>query len=71
MKITLKKAWDSFLVNPVNVQAPLTKITKKIRNGIINTDKSNSKSINNQLIFILLVLVNKYSYFEEVYLWNF
>lgn len=53
MKIILKKVWDSFLVNPVNVQAPLTKITKKIRNRIIN----------NQLILYLMVLVYKYSYY--------
>ncbi len=70
MKIILKKVWDSFLVNPVNVQAPLTKITKKIRNRIINTTKTN-KSINNQLILYLMVLVYKYSYSEEVYLWSF
>ncbi len=70
MKIILKKVWDSFLVNPVNVQAPLTKITKKIRNRIINTTKTN-KSINNQLILYLVLLVNKYSYSEEVYLWSF
>ena len=70
MKIILKKVWDSFLVNPVNVQAPLTKITKKIRNRIINTTKTN-KSINNQLILYLVLLVNKYPYSEEVYLWSF
>ena len=70
MKIILKKVWDSFLVNPVNVQAPLTKITKKIRNRIINTTKTN-KSINNQLILYLVLLDNKYSYSEEVYLWSF
>lgn len=70
MKIILKKVWDSFLVNPVNVQAPLTKITKKIRNRIINTTKTN-KSINNQLILYLVLLVNNYSYSEEVYLWSF
>ena len=70
MKIILKKVWDSFLVNPVNVQAPLTKITKKIRNRIINTTKTN-KSINNQLILYLVLLVNKYSYSEEVHLWSF
>ena len=70
MKIILKKVWDSFLVNPVNVQAPLTKITKKIRNRIINTTKTN-KSINNQLILYLVLLVNIYSYSEEVYLWSF
>ena len=70
MKMILKKVWDSFLVNPVNVQAPLTKITKKIRNRIINTTKTN-KSINNQLILYLVLLVNKYSYSEEVYLWSF
>lgn len=64
MKIILKKVWDSFLVNPVNVQAPLTKITKKIRNRIINTTKTN-KSINNQLILYLMVLVYKYSYYER------
>ena len=58
--IILKKVWG-FLVNPASVQTPLTKITKKIRNGIINTDKSNIRSINNQLILFLLVLVNKYS----------
>ena len=65
MTITLlKKVWDKILVNPVSVQAPLTKITKKNkRSGIINTDKSNSKSINNQLILYLLDFVNKYSYY--------
>lgn len=70
MKTILKKAWDSFLVNPVNVQAPLTKITKKIRNRIINTD-TDTKSINNQLILYWVLLVNKYSYSQEVYLWSF
>ena len=63
-KTILKKVWG-FLVNPVSVQTPLTKITKKIRNRIINTDKSNTRSINNQLIFILLVLVNKYSDYKR------
>lgn len=59
----LKKVWG-FLVNPASVQAPLTKITKKNkRSGIINTDKRTDKSINNQLILFLLVLVNKYSYY--------
>ena len=61
-KTIIKKVWDSFLVNPVNVQAPLTKITKKIRNGIINTN-TDTKSINNQLILYLMFLVNKYSYY--------
>ena len=61
-KSILKKVWG-FLVNPATVQAPVTKITKKIRNRIINTDKSNTTSINNQLIFNLFVLVNKYSYY--------
>lgn len=70
MKLTLKKVGDSFLVNPVNVQAPLTKITKKIRNGIINTN-TKTRSINNQLILYLVLLVNKYSYTKEVYLWSF
>ena len=41
----LKKVWG-FLVNPVSVQAPQTKITKKIGNGIINT-KTSTNSINN------------------------
>lgn len=33
-------------VIPVNTLAPVTKITKKIRNGIINTYRD-TKSINN------------------------
>lgn len=62
-KTILKKVWG-FLVNPVSVQTPLTKITKKIRNRIINTTETN-KSINNQLILYLMVLVNKYSYYKR------
>ena len=65
MTIILKKVWDSILVNPASRPAPLTKITKKIRNGIINTDKSNDRSINNQLILYLLDFVNKYSDFKR------
>lgn len=57
----LKKVWG-FLVNPVSRQAPQTKITKKIRNGIINT-REPTNSINNQLNLILFVYVNKYSYY--------
>lgn len=45
-------------VIPVNTLAPVTKITKKIRNGIINTYRD-TKSINNQLILFLLVIVYK------------
>ena len=45
-------------VIPVNTLAPVTKITKKIRNGIINT-YTDTKSINNQLILFLLVIVYK------------
>ena len=52
-----------FLVNPASRQAPQTKITKKIGNGIINTDTKNS--INNQLRLSLFVLVYKYSHFER------
>ena len=70
MKTILKKEWDRFLVNPVSVLAPLTKITKKIRNRIINTD-TQTRSINNQLILFLSFYVNKPSYFGEVHLWNF
>lgn len=62
MRIILKKIWDSVLVNPASVLAPLTKITKKNkRNGIINTNRTDN-SINNQLILFLFVYVNKYSY---------
>lgn len=69
METKLKKEWDRFLVNPESVTAPLTKITKKIRNRIINTEIT-TKSINNQLILILFFHVNKPTYFREVYTWN-
>ena len=59
-KKLLKKVWG-FLVNPVSVQVPQTKITKKIGNGIINT-KTSTNSINNQLRLYLFVLVYKYSH---------
>ena len=59
----LKKVWG-FLVNPASRQAPQTKITKKIGNGIINT-KTSTNSINNQLILYLSVLVYKYSHFKR------
>ncbi len=65
MEITLKNIWDKILVILVSTQTPLIKITKKNkRNGIINTNKRTDKSINNQLILFLLVLVNKYSYYK-------
>lgn len=64
MKLSIKKVWDSFLVNPARVLTPLTRITKKIRNGIINTNRK-ARSINNQLILFLFVFVNKYSYFTR------
>ena len=60
-KSILKKVWGIFLVNPASTPAPLTKITKKIRNRIINTN-TDTISINNQLILYLMFLVNKYSY---------
>lgn len=62
VKIILKKEWDRILVNPASRQTPLTKITKKIRDGIINT-REPANSINNQLRLILFVFVNKYSYY--------
>ena len=71
MKSIIKKIWDKFLLNPESLTAPLTKITKNKKNRIINTHKRTDKSINNQLILFLFVLVNKYSYSEEVYLWSF
>ena len=64
VKIILKKEWDRILVNPVSRQTPLTKITKKIRDGIINT-REPANSINNQLRLILFVFVNKYSYYQR------
>jgi len=60
----LKKVWG-FLVNPASRQAPQTKITKKIRNGIINTNKRTNRSINNQLRLSLFVLVYKYSHYKR------
>lgn len=60
------KLWDMQLVTTVSTPAPLTKITKKIRNGIINSDRN----INNQLNLFLFVYVNKYSYFMRCILWN-
>ena len=64
VKIILKKEWDRILVNPASRQTPLTKITKKIRDGIINT-REPANSINNQLRLILFVYVNKYSYYQR------
>lgn len=64
VKIILKKEWDRILVNPASRQTPLTKITKKIRDGIINT-KTSTNSINNQLRLILFVLVYKYSHYKR------
>ena len=60
------KLWDMQLVTTFSTPAPLTKITKKIRNGIINSDRN----INNQLNLFLFVYVNKYSYFMRCILWN-
>ena len=66
-KTILKKVWG-FLVNPVSVQTPLTKITKKIGNRIINTQRDTN--INNQLILFLFVHVNKYYCFKRCISWN-
>lgn len=66
---TIIKIFDSEKVTIVSTPAPLTKITKKIRDGIINTNRSEI-NINNQLILILFVYVNKYSYYLRCILWN-
>lgn len=65
MRIKIR-LWDIQLVTIVSTLAPLTKITKKIRDGIINSDRN----INNQLNLFLFVYVNKYSYSMRCILWN-
>lgn len=57
------RLWDR--VTLISVTTPLTKITKKIKNWIINNTRE-LENINNQLILFMLLIVNKYSILMEV-----
>lgn len=55
---TIRANPEEWGVIPVSTLAPFTKITKKIRIGLITLNPK-PKSINNQLILFLLVIAYK------------